>query len=274
MNCPLLYRFRVIDKLPEPPSADALKGTLVHSVLEHLFGLERQSRTPNQAHDSLPSIWAELKEKTAGVEEMFLNVDLEQWLISAHALLDRYFELEDPKSFDPTDLEKFVEYQMEDGPMIHGYIDRLDIAPTGEIRVVDYKTGKSPRAGYEEKSLFQMRFYALILWRTLGKIPKRLQLLYLGDKNRLLSEPTEAELIKTEGKILSIWSDIQLSHQTGLWKPKKSKLCDWCNHQSICPEFGGTPPPIPEQSLWTSGSSLVEESLKAALDSVTNELPQ
>jgi len=207
MNCPLLYRFRVIDKLPEPPSADALKGTLVHSVLEHLFGLERQERTPDRAHDSLQPIWDELKEKTTGVEEMFQNVNLDQWLISAHSLLDRYFELEDPKTFDPTDLEKFVEYQLEHGPMIHGYIDRLDIAPTGEIRIVDYKTGKSPRSGYEEKSLFQMRFYALILWRTLGKIPKRLQLLYLGDKNRLLSEPTEAELIKTEGKILSIWSD-------------------------------------------------------------------
>ncbi|MFE7455246.1 PD-(D/E)XK nuclease family protein, partial [Streptomyces griseus] len=37
MQCPLLYRFRVIDKLPEKPSEAATRGTLVHAVLERLF---------------------------------------------------------------------------------------------------------------------------------------------------------------------------------------------------------------------------------------------
>ena len=35
--CPLLYRFRVIDRLPAPPSHAAARGTLVHAVLERLF---------------------------------------------------------------------------------------------------------------------------------------------------------------------------------------------------------------------------------------------
>ncbi|NLG21049.1 MAG: PD-(D/E)XK nuclease family protein, partial [Actinomycetales bacterium] len=37
MQCPLLYRFRVIDRLPEPPSAAAARGTLVHAALERVF---------------------------------------------------------------------------------------------------------------------------------------------------------------------------------------------------------------------------------------------
>ncbi len=37
MTCPLLYRFRVVDRLPEPPSPAAARGTLVHAVLERLF---------------------------------------------------------------------------------------------------------------------------------------------------------------------------------------------------------------------------------------------
>src|SRR5690606_16258816 len=37
MRCPLLYRFRVIDRLPEKPTEAATRGTLVHAVLERLF---------------------------------------------------------------------------------------------------------------------------------------------------------------------------------------------------------------------------------------------
>ena len=53
MTCPLLYRYRTIDRLPEEPSADALRGTLVHKVLEDLFDLPADSRTPDRARDLL-----------------------------------------------------------------------------------------------------------------------------------------------------------------------------------------------------------------------------
>ena len=45
MTCPLLYRFRVIDRLPERPSRAATRGTLVHAVLETLFDLPADERT-------------------------------------------------------------------------------------------------------------------------------------------------------------------------------------------------------------------------------------
>ena len=49
MTCPLLYRFRTIDRLPEPSSPDAVRGTLVHKVLEDLFDLPAADRTPERA---------------------------------------------------------------------------------------------------------------------------------------------------------------------------------------------------------------------------------
>src|SRR3954454_23766926 len=44
-TCALLYRFRVIDQLPEPPSLDAARGTVIHSVLEELVALAGPGRT-------------------------------------------------------------------------------------------------------------------------------------------------------------------------------------------------------------------------------------
>ena len=49
MTCPLMYRFRTIDKLPEEPSPDAVRGTVVHKVLEDLFELPAAERTPERA---------------------------------------------------------------------------------------------------------------------------------------------------------------------------------------------------------------------------------
>lgn len=245
LNCPLLYRFRTIDRLPEPPSVDAIRGTLVHSVLEKLFTYPRPERTRTIAQSFVVPIWSEMKVERDDVREIVHTLNEETFLISAYALVERYFELENPSLFEPTELEAHVETELNDKLIIHGYIDRLDIAPTGEIRIVDYKTGKAPGIGFEEKSFFQMKFYALILWRNLGRVPKRLQMIFLGDGRVLTQDPTEEELMKTQSKIEKIAADIQLSKEQGMWPTRKSKLCDWCAHQSICPEFGGTPPPLP-----------------------------
>src|SRR5690242_15753273 len=56
--CPLLYRYRTIDKLPEAPSPDASRGTVVHKVLEDLFDLPAADRTPDRAESLIEGAWA------------------------------------------------------------------------------------------------------------------------------------------------------------------------------------------------------------------------
>src|SRR5690606_7183764 len=60
MQCPLLFRFRVVDRLPEPPSAAAVRGTLVHSVLEKLFDEPAGRRTLPAAVALVGPAWQEL----------------------------------------------------------------------------------------------------------------------------------------------------------------------------------------------------------------------
>ena len=247
MSCPLLYRFRTVDRLPEPSSPDAMRGTLVHKVLEDLFDLPAQQRTPDQAADMLAPAWDAIVTAEPEVAEMFgqEGPEVGSWLASCRESLERYFSLEDPTRLEPAERELYVETLLDSRLLLRGFIDRVDIAPTGEVRVVDYKTGKAPGQAFEAKALFQMKFYALVLWRTRGVVPAMLQLVYLGSGELLRYSPDERDLLATERKLEALWRAIARAHETGDWRPRRSALCGWCAHQALCPEFGGTPPPLP-----------------------------
>ena len=85
-----------------------------------------------------------------------------------------------------------------------------------------------------------------------------LQLIYLGNNEIVSYEPDVADLRATERKVEALWAAIRRAHEQGDWRAKKSRLCDWCNHKSRCPEWGGTPPPLP---------------VREALDSLPDERP-
>lgn len=252
MQCPLLYRYRVIDKLPEPTSSAAARGTLVHAALERIFDLPAAQRTPEAGVSLLPGQWEGLiaeEPELAALSDGSEGVpDLAEWLAEAANLVNRWFTLENPQYLEPAERELYVEAECE-GLTLRGYVDRLDVAPDGRMRVVDYKTGRSPSELFEGKALFQMKFYALVLWRTRGVIPTLLQLVYLKDAQVLRYEPVEAELIATERKMKALWAAIETAAKNGDWRPKKSRLCSFCHHQDKCPEFGGTPPPLPADAL-------------------------
>jgi putative RecB family exonuclease len=246
MTCPLLFRYRSIDRLPQAPSSAATRGTLVHAVLERLFDLPAPERTPEAAAALLAPEWERLVEAEPEVAGLFTGEEeLAVWLTSARGLLDGYFALEDPRRLDPAEREAYVEVLLPGGLQLRGIVDRLDQAPTGQLRVVDYKTGRSPGEAFEGKALFQMKFYALVLWRTRGVIPTRLQLMYLGDREVLSYAPEESDLLATERKLLALWEAIERAVQARDFRPRPSRLCDWCDHHAHCPEQGGTVLPWP-----------------------------
>src|SRR6201992_3739339 len=110
MTCPLLDRFRVIDKLPEPPSPAAARGTLVHAVLERLFDRPAGERTPDTAPQLGEPGWGRLATAEPELATLFAGPDdQDAWLRDAVTILDRYFTLEDPRRLEPADRELYVE---------------------------------------------------------------------------------------------------------------------------------------------------------------------
>jgi putative RecB family exonuclease len=263
-TCPLLFRFRTIDRLPELPSPDQVRGTLVHAVLERLFDLPAAERTPQRAAELVGPQWERLQaeqEELAGLFTQRTGPDAEvagqtsladnevpgdaDFLASATSLLQGYFTVEDPRRLEPAERETLVAATIEDRLVIRGYVDRLDVSPTGEMRVVDYKTGGAPREAFEARALFQMKFYALVLWRVHGVVPRVLRLLYLRDAEVCDYSPDAEELLRFERTLLALWEAIERAKLTGDFRPRPSRLCGWCAHQAHCPAFGGSPPPYP-----------------------------
>lgn len=246
LSCPLLYRFRTIDRLPEPGSTAAVRGTLVHLVLERVFDRPAAERTPAVAEAMVAPAWAEMSEEHPEVLDLFADErEIAAWLTTARAAVRRWFTLEDPQRLEPAEREVFVEAVLESGLTMRGIVDRIDVAPDGAVRIVDYKSGRAPGVGFEAQALFQLKFYAAVLRRARGSVPAMLQLVYLGSGEVLRHVPDEDELAATERKVDAVWRAIEAARESGDWRARRNPLCSWCPHQAICPVWGGTPPPLP-----------------------------
>lgn len=250
-QCPALYKYRALDKLLERPGIDALRGSLVHLILEKMYKANRQDRTFEIAVESTRQCWDDLILLEPELV-CALDSNLEFPLVSkplipedrllilfaeVKTLLANYFQLEDPTRFDPESTEELIDFDLSPNLKIKGYVDRIDKSPQGWIRINDYKTGKSPNENFTSKAMFQLKFYALVIFKKTGSIPKMLRLIYLKDSQILTYEPDERDLDITLNKVLNISEQISDSKSKNHWPTRVSKLCDYCYFKPICPEF-------------------------------------
>ena len=197
-TCPLLYRFRTIDRLPEAPSRVATRGTVVHAVLERLFDLPAAERTLDRARALVPAAWQRMREPsrpspncsppTATATELGRVAGLGRRSCWATTSRSRT-----PTALEPAAREELVEVVV-DGLRLRGYVDRLDVVAGRRPARRRLQDRRTPREAFEAKALFQMKFYALVLWRTRGVVPRQLRLIYLADTDTLSYAPDADEL--------------------------------------------------------------------------------
>ena len=256
-RCPLQYRLHVLDGYREPETRAKALGTVVHAVLEELFALAPSDRTPQKARAQVEPQYQAFAAKNPEVAALFTDdADRQAWLDDARALIDSYFAIEQPQWIAPAAREQRVTTTTERGVRLLGFIDRVDQAPDGRLRVVDYKTGKAPGPRYVGEALYQMRFYALLLART-QVLPSRMQLVYLRAGQVITLDPTADEIHDFERQIDRLWDRIEHDIEHDSFTPRKNPLCNWCGVRSLCPLFGGTTPPMPRQhAQWLARTRL------------------
>lgn len=240
-DCALAFRFSAIDKLPEPPSMPAVKGTTVHRALELLFGAEPGERTPELARECLSSALDEMAQLDEYIELALSEDDAAAFAKDAARMVERYFGLEDPNTVQPVGLEMMLEADLG-SLVVRGIIDRLEEDQHGELVVTDYKTGRTPSVMQEQARLGGVHFYAFLCERVLGRRPARIQLMYLGSEPQVITTtPSEQSIRGMEKKVSAIWSAVERACERDDFRPKQSALCNWCSFQQYCPVFGGDP---------------------------------
>ncbi|WP_353066783.1 RecB family exonuclease [Arcanobacterium hippocoleae] len=190
------------------------------------------------------------EQKDPALKELFADdTQFQKWFESARPLLHQYFQIENPQRLQPKGREQFVNALLPSGLAIRGIIDRLDEAPNGDLRVVDYKTGKSPAPQYAREAHFQMQFYATALFLEQGQLPKRTQLIYLGNGRVLTYDPVQFDVQQVIAQLDAIWE--QITHRIDLahFEPKTGPLCNWCHFKNICPAYQGVAPQMSQSGI-------------------------
>ncbi len=239
-SCPQLFKYRAIDRLPEPVSGAAARGSLVHAVLERLFAEPPATRTPERAIDLLEALWTQVKDDAEFRPDGMAGAQEDPWLDESKRLLHNYFKLEDPRLLSASRLEWWVEYELTD---IHlrGVIDRLEERPDGTWVLTDYKTGRVPGESRELSAFFGLRFYALVCWRAFGVVPREIRLVYLADPAVLTLNPNERMLVAFERQMLALAGAIRRAVDRDDWRTRPSPFCMSCSFHDRCPAWAGEP---------------------------------
>jgi putative RecB family exonuclease len=259
-TCPLSFRFSVVERLPEVASPAAVKGTLVHRALQLLFSeREAGNRDRLEAESALLRAWDEMRESPDVVDLHLPEDEQATFLRDASSLLDRYFEIEDPNSVNPVGLELDLRVDV-DGMTLRGIIDRLDRLPDGSLAVVDYKTGRAPRAEQSRSRLSAVQLYAFLCEQVLGTRPAVVRLMYLRDRVVVSAEATDQTLRGVHQRARAVWAAIERACERSDFRPHPSVLCKWCSFQQYCPAYGGDPEQAAEVAVSLRAGGLVSRS--------------
>ena len=173
-QCPLKYKFQVIDKIKAPKTKEAVFGGKLHEALEWFHSQNPISPTLDELLNYLKNIWdsavfiggdparhASQLAGVAGEEDMI-------YFSEAIKILKNYYEnyLKIKDNFTVLGTETRFEVLLENPQnkeekcLLTGIIDRIDKTKNG-IEIVDYKTSKKLPSQEDINNSMQMSLYCL-----------------------------------------------------------------------------------------------------------------
>lgn len=230
-QCPRRWRFRYVDRLPDPPGVPALAGSFAHRVLELLLQLEPAERTRDRARELAREVWPEVETDLDFVSLQLDETQSREFRWKGWQAIEGLWAIEDPAQVKVRATEQDLETTLGEVPF-RGIVDRIDEEQDGLV-VTDYKSGRAPRPRWARSRLAQVLLYAAAVRESTGEQPVRARLLYLGQKI-IDVQVTDAELSAAVETLQATWSGIGDACAADEFEPRTGPLCGWCPFVDRC----------------------------------------
>ena len=232
-ECARRWKFRYVDRLPDPPGEAAVTGTFAHMVLEKLMQEPAEDRTLDRAKELARELWPNMENHRDYQGLELDEKDGRSFRWNGWKAIEGLWDLEDPQKVTVAATEQDVRVEINGVPF-RGIIDRVDETEDGLV-VTDYKSGKAPSERFSSNYTTQMLLYASALTELQGHKPAKAQLLYLGQKV-VEVDITDENIAEAVDELRTTWLDIMENCISQEFEASTGPLCGWCPFVAECPE--------------------------------------
>lgn len=232
LGCSARWKYRYIDRLPDPASGSLVRGRAVHRLTSYWFSAKINGHTPDDGElgEAYDEIWDQCADNAAfGVGE-----DVDELKDSGEMLAAKYLAEAAPE-IEPAAVDVPVSGEIGGVP-VRGFIDLIDV----QGRIIDLKTAKAKPSCVSADYALQVATYAQLAPSLPGDV--RIDTIVDTKTVQLVSIPYT---VSAEDRTMTerIYPRVQQLMQAGCYAPNRnSKLCSrkYCAHADACiEEFGG-----------------------------------
>ena len=208
-------------------------GALIHTVLENAERQAAREDRPSTLDEALTILGSQISRHDFGADSLRYA-----WLRRGQELLEKLYNGWPQPAGSPVLLEQPVRLELG-GTTWLGRIDRIERNPDSALRIVDYKTGKTPPTKEEARNSLQLGFYYLAS-KADPAITEHGPV--TGAEFWFPHAPTKKVTVRRFGPDREAETKRRLEEIARLiheedWKPRPGRACERCDVRLVCPAW-------------------------------------
>jgi RecB family exonuclease len=235
-TCPQQYKLQYVEKVAVPTPVVLHFGSAVHEALNFMYA-PRHLRMPEveQVVEAFVQAWG-AREREVPEEER------QRYFEQGVEMLRRHYkshcEREEGRTTAAT--EQFFNIPFDDGHLLTGRIDRVDVLPENKLEIIDYKTSRRMPPQRDMEGNAQLAIYRMAADHLYPGREVTTTLLYLLHDFEMRLTQTEEFLEEKRDEIREVLERIESEE----YDARPGRHCDWCAYRAHCPLF--REPVVPE----------------------------